>query len=366
MSLSRLVLGESPHQRVRASQTLLAIGIFVLGAVAQGIGAAAGFIDPVALAWLVAYTLLGSLGFYALVRSGLNLHLGTDPSLTLPQALFAISSVSASYAIAGPLRGALLALLLLVILFGIFSLRPAQARLLAAAGFAGLAAAVAWRTLGPGPRYPLLMEGLHLLLAATVLSATSVLAIRLGRMRARLSAQKADLTEALQLNRELATRDMLTGLLNRRAMTELLAQVAQRPPRSAGPLVLALLDIDHFKRINDRHGHQVGDAVLQRFADLARAELRTSDALARWGGEEFLLLLPGTPLAAAETVLARLRERIAGADFGAIVPGLTVSFSAGVSLCAAGEDGDRAIERADQALYRAKHAGRNRVELAAA
>lgn len=366
MSLSRRVLGNSPHQRVRASQTLLAIGVFVVCAAVQAIGAWMGLVDATELAWLTGYTLAGSAVFYALVRSGANLHLGTDPSLTMPQSLFAITSVSWSYAITGPLRGAFLAVMLLVILFGIFSLRPAQARLLALAGFGGLAAAMAWRTLGPAPRHAPGMELLHLMLAAIVLGATLVLVVRLGRMRARLSAQKAELSEALMLNRELATRDMLTGLLNRRAMSELLAQERPRQQRAGGPMALALLDIDHFKRINDRHGHQVGDAVLQRFAELARAELRGGDALARWGGEEFLLLLPGTPPAAAETVLKRLRERIASADFSSIVPGLSISFSGGVSVCSAEESCDRAIERADQALYRAKNAGRNRIELATA
>ncbi|MDT7837737.1 GGDEF domain-containing protein [Aquabacterium sp. OR-4] len=349
---------------MRASQTLLAIGVFVVCAAVQGLAVAMGLMQAVDLAWLSAYTLSGSAVFYALVRTGANLRLGSDPSLTMPQSLFAISSVSWSYAVTGPLRGAFVAVMLLVILFGIFSLRPAQARLLSVAGFGGLAAAMLWCTLGPTPRYPPRLELLHGLLAAIVLGATLVLVVRLGRMRARLSAQKAELTGALALNRELATRDMLTGLLNRRAMSELLAQEQPRQRRAGGPMALALLDIDHFKRINDRHGHLVGDAVLQHFAELARAELRGGDALARWGGEEFLLLLPGTPLAAAEGVLRRLRERIASADFSAIVPGLTVSFSGGVSVCSAEEVCERAIERADQALYRAKNAGRNCIELA--
>jgi diguanylate cyclase (GGDEF)-like protein len=125
---------------------------------------------------------------------------------------------------------------------------------------------------------------------------------------------------------------------------------------------VALLDIDWFKRINDSHGHGVGDEVLRRFAGVLKDQLRAADALARWGGEEFLLLMPGTRLDDARVVLDRLREVSAGAGFDGIAPDLKVSFSAGVVEVTEGEAQDAAIDRADRALYRAKQNGRNRVE----
>jgi len=104
--------------------------------------------------------------------------------------------------------------------------------------------------------------------------------------------------------------------------------------------------------------------VLQRFAELARQQLRAGDALARWGGEEFLLLMPGTTAAEAAVVIQRLRGGMAAASFEDLAPGLRVSFSAGVAECGEAEVYATAIERSDQALYRAKHAGRDRVECA--
>jgi len=221
-----------------------------------------------------------------------------------------------------------------------------------------------FREPGTSPlRYEPRVEILHFLFAVVVLSGTSSLAIRLGKLRSRLAAQKDELTDALGLNRELATRDALTGLLNRRAMVELLAREHPRIVRGQGPLAVALLDIDWFKRINDSLGHGAGDEVLRRFANVLKIQLRAADALARWGGEEFLLLMPGTRLDDARVVLERLRSEVcAGAGFDGIATELKVTFSAGVVEFAEGESQDAAIDRADRALYQAKQNGRNRVE----
>ena len=359
-----VLLGSGPHQRARTSLTLLALGAYLGFAVMQQLEVTLGLVDRIESNQLTVFNLAMALGFYALIRSGASQRLAKDPSLTMPQSLTAVVSISWSYGITGPARGAVVAIMILVILFSMFSLPPRQARVLTATGFGCLAAVMAWRSLGPDARYVYTVELMHFIFAAIVMAATAVLAIRLGRLRSRLSAQKAELIEALELNRQLATRDMLTGLLNRRAMAELLAQELPRQRRAGTPMTLALLDIDLFKRINDQHGHHAGDVVLRRFAELARGELRAGDALARWGGEEFLLLMPGAARTEAAAALARLRQRIVHADFGSIAPGLQLSFSAGVSVCGDLETTEQALERADQALYRAKHAGRDRVEFA--
>jgi diguanylate cyclase (GGDEF)-like protein len=281
----------------------------------------------------------------------------------MPQMVFAIVSTSWSYAITGPARGAVISIMILVIMFGMFVLQPRQARSLALLAVVLLAGVMLWRANTSPRRYPPRLEALHFLFAAIVLSGTSSLAIRLGNLRSRLAAQKNELADALALNRELATRDALTGLLNRRAMVELLAREHPRIERGQGPLAVALLDIDWFKRINDSLGHGVGDQVLRGFAAKLKEQLRGADALARWGGEEFLLLMPGTRLDDARVVLERLRCQICAADaFTDIAPALKVSFSAGLVEVAEGESQDAAIDRADRALYQAKQNGRNRVE----
>jgi diguanylate cyclase (GGDEF)-like protein len=358
-----LVLGQGARRRGPASHSALALFVFLVCAAVQQFEVMLGLMDQVASNWLTAYNLAGATTFFALVRSGFSQR-WKDPTLTMQQSAFALSSICWSYAITGPARGAILSIMIVVILFGMFGLRPGQSRALALGAFAGLATVMAWRSLTADPRYDPRVELMHFVFAAIVMTAAAILSIRLGRLRARLSDQKAELTQALELNRQLATRDMLTGLLNRRAMVELLAQEQPRQRRAGGPMALALLDIDWFKRINDTHGHQIGDAVLQRFADVARQQLRSGDALARWGGEEFLLLMPATTAADAGLVIQRLRRCIGEADFDALAPGLRVSFSAGISECRDDELYDLAIERSDQALYRAKHAGRDRFEVA--
>ena len=119
-------------------------------------------------------------------------------------------------------------------------------------------------------------------------------------------------------------------------------------------------DLDHFKQINDRHGHAIGDAVLQAFAQVAPTALAATDQLARWGGEEFLLLLNDTTAEQAQIGLDRVRELLVDARLSNDVPELRATFSAGLTAYDAGEPLDVCIERADRALYEAKAAGRNR------
>jgi diguanylate cyclase (GGDEF)-like protein len=156
----------------------------------------------------------------------------------------------------------------------------------------------------------------------------------------------------------LARTDPLTGLLNRRAIDEVATAALARAQRSGAPLSLVMLDIDHFKQVNDVHGHAAGDAVLVGIANLLKAHTRAGDACARMGGEEFLVLLPDTGEAQAEQVAEALRARLAASAFGD-VGACTASF--GVSTGGVGATLDHLLRSADRALYRAKDAGRNRV-----
>jgi diguanylate cyclase (GGDEF)-like protein len=167
---------------------------------------------------------------------------------------------------------------------------------------------------------------------------------------------------ALAALADLAQRDPLTGLANRRAFEEALRREVARARRSGAPLAVAALDVDHFKRVNDAHGHAAGDAVLAAVAARAAAALRAGDLLARVGGEEFAALLPGAGLAAAVEVAGRVRAAIAGAPVEADGRPVEVTASLGcAALEPADEDGAALLARADARLYQAKRAGRDRV-----
>jgi diguanylate cyclase (GGDEF)-like protein len=162
---------------------------------------------------------------------------------------------------------------------------------------------------------------------------------------------------------ELATTDSLTGVYNRRTFKELSEPLLSRARRARTPVSLLILDIDHFKRVNDTHGHMAGDEVLEHFAELVRKCLRKEDLLARYGGEEFVVLLPGTAKPAAAALAERIREQVADTRLHAGNDDVRVTVSVGV----AGECGEQLpaldviLGRADEALYAAKAAGRNRV-----
>lgn len=167
--------------------------------------------------------------------------------------------------------------------------------------------------------------------------------------------------------RELATTDELTGLRNRRYLTERLADEIARARRYADPLSCVLFDVDRFKDVNDSFGHDAGDAVLRGVSAAARRVCRETDVLGRWGGEEFLLVLPRTDEKGALAIAARLRETLEALRVAHAGRTIATTASFGVTGVAPGarEDLDAVLKRADRALYRAKDAGRNRVETAA-
>jgi diguanylate cyclase (GGDEF)-like protein len=147
-------------------------------------------------------------------------------------------------------------------------------------------------------------------------------------------------------------------------MTSLMVTERARQQRHRGPISMVLMDIDHFKRVNEVHGHEAGDQVLQIFADVVTHGLRAGDALARWGGEEFLLMLPNTAADDALVCVERMRGQLAARSFEHIAPKLGVTFSAGIGMCSVDDRLETTVERADRAMYQAKTAGRNRTVVA--
>lgn len=195
--------------------------------------------------------------------------------------------------------------------------------------------------------------------------------VALYLQRKSLRDEKASLERLLIENRKIASElarahkqalhasltDELTGVSNRRHILQVAEERLTDPRRQSHPLTVAVLDIDHFKQVNDTHGHTVGDAVLRHFCEHTVMHLRAGQVLGRLGGEEFLLLMPGTRADEARTALDRVRQTLGPHD------GVRFTFSAGLAQAREGETVAGLLERADQALYRAKHLGRDRVEV---
>ncbi|MEG1039078.1 MAG: diguanylate cyclase [Pseudomonas sp.] len=168
--------------------------------------------------------------------------------------------------------------------------------------------------------------------------------------------------EHLEEQRQKALIDPLTGLPNRAAWSERVDQEVLEWQENGGHLLMAILDLDHFKRINDSYGHQAGDKVLKIVASVLRKRLRSRDFIARFGGEEFVLLIPQTAMAAGCQLAESLRAAIEACPFHFKGERVTITLSIGISAFRSGERSEVVLKRADEALYRAKHLGRNRVE----
>ncbi|MBK5516771.1 diguanylate cyclase [Pseudomonas sp. TH10] len=287
-----------------------------------------------------------------------------DPSLTEVQVLLGLGWQTWLIAHLDEARGAFLVFYVLILLFGLFHLSRRAFIRCALMVFFSFCAITLWdgyHFLLPEPALAALQVGiLAMVLAWLVLYARYVQASR-QRMRQRrfaLQAHQDTLRGMMRQLEDLVATDELTGLFNRRHFLRL----ASRELNALDSDVmhgLALIDLDHFKRINDLHGHAAGDQVLQAFAAVAQACLRDGDVLARYGGEEFVVLLPDCNAERLTSCCERLR--IAFTDVELI--GISVShlsLSAGMTLLELGDDLDDALHRADQALYRAKRDGRNR------
>lgn len=178
-----------------------------------------------------------------------------------------------------------------------------------------------------------------------------------------LRTERDELTRALRHTEALSLTDELTGLPNRRAFVQRLDQELSRSQRTGQPLAMVLLDIDNFKKINDRYGHYIGDMILRCYARSMVREIRQHDLLARYGGEEFVLLLPETLLDEARNAMDKLGRRIRREPLDAGGTHIDLpTFSAGIACLRSGESATTLINRADQSLYRAKRLGRNRIE----
>lgn len=305
------------------------------------------------------------LGFYLVFRGNYNLRFH-DPSLTVAQMLVAIALVLFTQVYAGQARGAYLMALSIIMVFGSFKLHTRQ-----------LVGISLLTILCYGLTLPLIRQvegaafdvGVEVVLWCSFslcLPFIALLGGSISALRKRLVVSNGQLQEALRQVTELASHDELTGLYNRRYLLEMLSHEKNRTDRGGGSFCVCLLDLDHFKQVNDRFGHQVGDQVLQGFAGAVAPVLRSTDFFARYGGEEFLLFLPQTSLQMAQHCIQRIQVALIAASYPGLPDDLHITASIGVAQYCPHESIALLIERADKALYQAKANGRNRMELALA
>jgi diguanylate cyclase (GGDEF)-like protein len=310
--------------------------------------------------FMAGWCALGLLAFYVLLRSGWAAG-RQEPYLAYPQVLFNISSVLLAYATIELSRVLALQWLCLTLAFDMHRLSKRQSWAATLIAMGGLSLVVAHQLWAHPGRYNVVGETVNILMALVGLPILVFVSGLARKLRQQGEKQKADMAEALSQMQALAIRDGLTRAFTRRHMQQLLEEEAARQRRTGRPLCVAMLDIDFFKKVNDRHGHAVGDAVLIDFTHLAEDEIDKGHVLGRWGGEEFIVLMPDTTLAHAQETLGLLREAVHAHEWAAHAPELRVTFSAGVSQHQVGHKLELTVDHADQAMYVAKSRGRDRV-----
>jgi diguanylate cyclase (GGDEF)-like protein len=323
--------------------------------------AAAGTVSP---AMVAAFTLAAtaSIGFFLVLSESGVTDRWQDHHFTLPYTVTSAGLLLAFICLAPGVGIVFLCALFLVA--NVISLRatPRQGLISWAALTISVAAVYLLADLPMQVPFATPAERLATLLTFSLTIARSMfIGIFANILREVLHRRRIELEIAYKRIEELAELDELTGSFNRRCIMRMLDDEILRTHRSKTECTVALIDLDWFKRINDNFGHPTGDEVLRTFAITMFANIRSIDKFGRYGGEEFMLVLPDTPHDMAVQMLDRLRLIIAALDWSAFSDGLSVTISAGVATLVSDETAEMLLARADSALYAAKHGGRNRI-----
>lgn len=314
---------------------------------------------PVLLAYLAMILVINS-AFLFLTLSDINLRF-RDPSMTMAQILLSFPPplFVMFFIEEGQGRAIFMLISVIPILYGMLALNTRQyigVAVGAVAQYGVLIAALWWWRPDIMATSLEIFQALALIL---VMAEVAMIGGYISGLREQLRRRNDELNNALEQLNEMARRDALTGLFNRRHLMEALDQEMNRCNRTGGPFSVCIFDIDHFKQINDTYGHQAGDLVLTRVAEFVTHNLRNIDCFGRFGGEEFLLILPQTDMDGALIKAERLREQLAEVSFSEIDENLRVTTSVGLTQHRNGESADDTLARADEALYTAKASGRN-------
>jgi len=344
---------DDPHQVLRIRRFFMAVATYTFCAFLGYLSYLAGFMEWKAIAGFLIFIPIFNISLYIFFRTGMNLKMA-DPSLTAIQMSAAILLVMYGMYFAHETRGGLLLVYVIVLLFGIFRLNTRSFLYISLFAFLTYGIDIALLSIYRPQGVNFNIEYLQWGILALVLVAFSVIGGYISSLRQNLRISK-------EIIREMANRDELTGLYNRRHVLELLECEKNRSSRGGGIFCLAILDIDHFKNVNDTYGHQAGDAVLQAVATAMKTTIRNTEYCARYGGEEFLIVLTQTNINGALIAAERVRTNIEKIPFPDIGSDFKITVSIGLSEYKIREDIEKVIARADEALYRAKNGGRNRV-----
>jgi diguanylate cyclase (GGDEF)-like protein len=348
-------------QRRRLSWNLGVAASYSVDTLFLALFAVAGTISAtVALAYGAAAAALTA-GVYAVTASGWNLKF-REPSMVELTTILSVAMQLGTVAAAPQIAFPFLANIFTVFSFSMIwlSLRDSLAVWsLGIAGTATLFYAVQGRLGVPvSSTFELTLVWLYFSL---ILGRCLLLSVNANEMRLRLTDSRRKLADSFEQVQQLASHDELTGVLNRRSLISSLERERARAERSGVPFSIGMIDLDHFKSVNDTYGHGVGDRVLKSFAATVHDTMRITDVFGRYGGEEFLIVLVGTEPPAALEAMERIRAAVTAHDWQAIAPGLVQTVSAGVASFRKGASIEQLLHIADRALYQAKHGGRNRI-----
>jgi len=294
--------------------------------------------------------------------SGLNKRL-PDASLSLPVVLWSTIGLLISAYFVDQVRLCVMVLFFAILQTGVFRLRFGQFLMISLLSVLGYAFII-WRVALLHPEaIDVTAEVIQWSAFALITAGAVLVANEISSIRIQLLERNDQLENIVDRIQDMAIRDELTGMYNRRHASERLSKIREMANRNAFGFTVLYVDLDHFKRVNDNHGHHVGDEVLRVFAEFTRESLSGRDFSARFGGEEFLVVLVKTDVPSAMAKADELRQGVAGLHFPS-APGLKMTASLGAAVFQPGESVDELLARADVALYRAKHGGRNQVCLA--
>ena len=354
---------DDPSQQLRIRRFFMSVVMYGLCCVPIGLSVYHGIVPLRVMLIFLGASTLGNLALYLTMRLGYNKRFA-DPSLTMPQLVFAIGVLFYVQIYAGPVRGSFLLALMVAFVFGCFKLSTRELLGLSLLAILTYAMTLPIISRVEGSQFRPAIEMTLWLTFSIFIPALAVVAGTVSEMRKKLASTNNLLADAVRKVTDLATRDELTGAYNRRHLLEMLTHEKHRTDRGGGAFCICLIDLDHFKRVNDTYGHCAGDAVLKGLTDTVHAAMRNTDLFARYGGEEFILFLPQTSLELAKFCIERIMKAMQSVSFEGLPPDFRITMSVGIAQYYLPEDIASMIERVDTALYDAKRRGRNRIELA--